>query len=403
MIRWPIFSAAPHRMMFFGGMLQIISTLLWWLIELLGRAWGFPLPTIIASTWIHPFLMLYGIFPFFIFGFLMTTYPRWMRAPIVPYHHYVLTFLLLFTAIPLIYIGIFTHKLILSIGVLCLLGGWSVALYALLQVYFRAPTKDKYYETFLNLALFLGELGILAYLLWLSTDHPLWLNLVRQGSVWLYLLPIMITVSHRMIPYFSSVVLNNYTLVQPSWSLPIMSLCVVGHTFLEIENLWGWRIIFDIPLMLLACHHSFKWRLWASLAIRLLAVLHIAFAWLAIALLLYNIQSLLFLWSGQLYLGLAPLHALTIGFATSLVVGMASRVTLGHSGRALVANTLTWICFWGISMTALLRIIAELFPFHFLGLPLTIWAAGSWLIFLGPWVAYYLPMLILPRVDGRPG
>lgn len=406
MIQWKTFSAAPHRMMFFGGMLQFILTISWWLIELLGRyttGW-IVIQSVVPSTWVHPFLMFYGIFPFFIFGFLMTTYPRWMSGPLVPYRHYVSAWGFLFSSIPLIYIGLLTSKQIFMAGVLCVFIGWSIAFYALLQVYFRAPAKDKHYETVLNFALFAGWLGIFAYLLWLLTDSPLLLDFVRQGSVWLYLLPIMITVCHRMIPYFSSCALKGYRVVQPSWSLPLMGIGVVGHLFLEMLHLWGWRFIFDIPLMFLAFHHTFQWGFIRSFSIRLLAVLHIAFAWLGISLFLFNIQSITFLWSGQLLLGLAPLHALTIGFATSLIVGMASRVTLGHSGRALVANSLTWICFWGISLTALLRIVAELPFFNSLfGLPLTVWATCIGLLFLLPWTLYYLPMTVLPRVDGKPG
>ena len=83
--RWQIFSAAPHRLMFFGGFAQIVLSLLWWSIELAGRytAWWQPLPSSIFSAWIHAFLLICGTLPFFIFGFLLTTFPRWLKqAPI---------------------------------------------------------------------------------------------------------------------------------------------------------------------------------------------------------------------------------------------------------------------------------------------------------------------------------
>jgi uncharacterized protein involved in response to NO len=402
-LHWKIFSAAPHRMMFFGGMLQIVLTIGWWLIELLGRYtnWWTPPPTVIPSTWAHVFLMLYGLPAFFIFGFLMTTYPRWMNGKMIPYRRYAPAFLLLLIATLLIYIGLLINILLFAAGVLLLLTGWSLVFYALLQVYFHAPAKDKHYETVLNMALLAGHFGIFAYFLWLVTGQGIFLSFALHGGLWLYLMPILITVCHRMLPFFSSCVLPNYQEVQPTWSLPLMGVCVIGHTVLEMQYLLAWRFIFDVPLMLLAFHHSLRWGLWRSLQIRLLAVLHIAFLWLGIALLLYNVQSLVLLFSDQFILGRAPLHALSIGFIISLIVGMASRVTLGHSGRALVADRLTWICFWGVSVTTLLRIFAEL-PLFF-GLNLNVWAAGAWLIFLLPWVSRYLPMILLPRVDGKLG
>ena len=401
---WRIVSAAPHRLMFFGGILQLLLTISWWLSELLGRSgMGMAIPTTITSSWGHAILMIYGFPIFFIFGFLMTTYPRWMNGPLIPYHRYVLAFFLLISAILMIYIGLLTNKIILITGMIFLLIGWSIAFYALLAVYWQAPARDKHYESVLNLALLAGWLGVLAYLLWLVTEQPFFLDLARHGGLWLYLLPILITVCHRMIPYFSSCALPHYQVVQPSWSLPLMGISVMGHLLLEMQGLLAWRFIFDIPLMLLAFHHSFYWNFKRSLTIRLLAMLHIAFLWLGIALLLYNIQSIVLLWFGQFWLGRAPLHALTIGFITSLIIGMSSRVILGHSGRALVADNLTWFCFLSVSILALLRIAAELPVLDRMNLTINIVTASSWLILLLPWFLRYMPMILRARVDGRAG
>ena len=98
-VKWEVFTAAPHRMMFFAGALQTVMVMLFWLAELLERAAGWPsLPLVLPSTWVHVFLMLYGLFPFFIFGFLITVYPRWMGGPIVPASRYVTAFGFLATA-----------------------------------------------------------------------------------------------------------------------------------------------------------------------------------------------------------------------------------------------------------------------------------------------------------------
>jgi len=35
--RWNNFTAAPHRVMFFGGALKTIAVMVWWLIELATR------------------------------------------------------------------------------------------------------------------------------------------------------------------------------------------------------------------------------------------------------------------------------------------------------------------------------------------------------------------------------
>src|SRR5665811_2215723 len=89
--RWNNFTAAPHRVMFFGGALQTIAVMVWWLIELATRYGlaGHPLVWSIAPGAAHAYLMIYALFPFFMFGFLMTTYPRWMNGKEIPAQRYV--------------------------------------------------------------------------------------------------------------------------------------------------------------------------------------------------------------------------------------------------------------------------------------------------------------------------
>ncbi len=404
--RWKIFSAAPHRMMFFGGAVQLVAVLVFWTTELVGRyagAWT-PLQTAIPTTWAHAFLMLYALFPFFMFGFLMTTYPRWMGGALVPQRSYVLAFVLLASGIVLFYLGLFTVAWVVAAGVVLILAGWGVGLAALLRVFWRAPTDDKYHERILNLALSAGWLGALSYLVWLFNNEWFYLNLALRAGMWLFLVPVLFTVSHRMIPYFSRCVLDNYREVRPKWSLPLLGVGVLGHFVLETAGLLQWLFLFDVPLFLLGAHHTIAWRLWRSFKVRLLAVLHIAFLWFVIAMALSSMQSLTLLLTGTLILGKAPLHALGIGFIAGMVIAMASRVTLGHSGRPLVADGFTWACFLGVNVAALLRVTAEVPAIAQLPVVhLNLFAAAIWLASITPWVVRYAPMYLLARADGKPG
>lgn len=404
--RWKIFSAAPHRMMFFGGAVQLVAVLVFWMVELVGRYTGTwaPLQTTIPATWAHAFLMLYALFPFFMFGFLMTTYPRWMGGALVPQRSYTLTFVLLAFGVALFYLGLFTVTWVVVAGVILILLGWGVGLAALLRVFRHAPTDDKYHERVLNLALSAGWLGALSYLAWLFSNEWLYLNLALRAGVWLFLVPVLFTVSHRMIPYFSRCVLDNYREVRPKWSLPLLGAGVLGHFALETAGLLQWLFLFDVPLFLMAAHHTIAWRLWRSFEVRLLAVLHIAFLWFAVAMALSSMQSLIFLLTGALIFGKAPLHALGIGFIAGMVLAMVSRVTLGHSGRSLVADGFTWACFLGVNVAALLRVAAEMPALTELpGVHLNLLAAAVWLAAITPWVLRYAPMYLRARADGKPG
>ncbi|MBG7610538.1 MAG: NnrS family protein, partial [Anaerolineae bacterium] len=325
---WEIFTAAPHRMMFFAGAVQLFLPLLFWSAELFGRhtdLWA-PLDTIISITWAHGFIMLYGVFSFFIFGFLMTVYPRWMNGELVPKVAYISTFAWLCFGMLLFQIGIFFNITLAAIGVAIFLLGWATGQIALYKVYKMAPTRNKNYETILNFALAAGWIGSGSFLLWLLTDNWHYLTFSLHAGLWIFLLPILFSVAHRMIPFFSSSIIRGYRNYQPMWTLKIMLASCIGHLIMETMQLTQWLFIADIPLAYVAILHSIKWQPIKSFTDRLLAVLHMAFLWLGLGMLLFSIQSLYFLFSGELILAKGPLHSITIGFFTSLLIAMASRV-----------------------------------------------------------------------------
>jgi uncharacterized protein involved in response to NO len=400
---WQVFSAAPHRMMFFAGFAQLILTVSWWAAELAGRYSGLwqPLPLPVAATWTHAFLMVYGIFPFFIFGFLMTTYPRWMRTDAVPARRYVPAFLLLAAGMLLFYLGMASQRWLLAAGIALFLAGWGVALYALLRSYLAAQVEDTRYETLFNFNLVAGWTGAALFLGAVLSEHWLLAHYAIQIGLWVFLLPLLVGVCHRMLPFFTGAVLKDYEVYRPQWVLPLVLACGIAHAALSMQALWAWRLLPDVALMAMAFHLSYRWQFRRSLQDRLVAVLHIAFLWLGIALALYNLQSFWLAWQGELILGKAPLHALTIGFMVSLVVGMASRVSLGHSGQMLAADGLTWLVFWGISAVAALRMAAELQALSALGGYFNLAAALLWLALLAAWGWRYMPLFLRPRPDGK--
>ena len=400
--RWRVFAAAPHRMLFLPGALQTLLVMLLWLAELLARAgWGAPLPLAIPSAWAHAFLMLFGLFPFFIFGFLFTVYPRWMGGPVIPAPRYISVFALLVSGMLLFYAGLFLSSLLVTAALILLLAGWIAALLALFTVYRQAPRRGPH-ERLLNFALAGGAVGIACFLAAVVMQSPLAFRLARETGLWLFLMPVVFLVAHRMIPFFTQSALINYLMVRPAWTPPLMVVCVVAHAAFELAGLPAWRFLADAPLAAAALHHSWLWQFRRSFHARLLAMLHIAFLWLGIAMTLYTAQSLALLVTGTDYFARAPLHALGIGFFGGMIVAMASRVTLGHSGRALEADDLTWRVLFGINLVAVLRIAAEFAP-GTVGAALNVLAAGAWLLAFLLWARLYAPMYLRPRMDGNPG
>ncbi|MFQ5937406.1 MAG: NnrS family protein [Acidiferrobacterales bacterium] len=86
----------------------------------------------------------------------------------------------------------------------------------------------------------------------------------REVGVWLFLVPVVYTVAHRMIPFFSASVLRDYQMVRPNWSLVLIVICVIGHAALEMLGLLVWRFVFDVPLLLTTAYHTWVWQFWRS-------------------------------------------------------------------------------------------------------------------------------------------
>ncbi|MDV6343503.1 NnrS family protein [Nitrosomonas sp. Is37] len=405
---WHHLSAAPHRSLFLVGALQGVLTLLWWTLDLMGRygVIGNAPVLSLAPIWAHAFLMVYGFFPFFIFGFLFTTFPNWMNGEKIKPRHYLATCMFMAGGVALFYAGLYLGKPILVAGIAVMLTGWGIAIMALLRVLLQTQAQDKRHAQVASVAFIFGWLGVAAYLVWLLTDLSLFLDFSRQAGIWFFLLPILLTVSHRMIPFFSSRVLENYVIVRPYALLWLMLACSAGHGLLQLMGMPQYVWWVDLPLAGCALYLSWAWGLLRSFSVSLLAVLHISFAWLTIAMLLFAAQSLM-MWLNvgeRIWFGLAPLHALVIGYFASMVLGMASRVTIGHSGRPLVLDHFTWLLFLGFQATALLRMLPDIIPaVSALAPMLYLLAAAVWLICFTLWAARFAPTYWRPRVDDKPG
>jgi uncharacterized protein involved in response to NO len=400
---WQVFSAAPHRMMFFAGALQGVLALSWWLADLLGRYTGLyaPFSWPQPSPWLHGFLMIYGFFPFFIFGFLMTVFPNWMNGEKIPPRCYVTIFTLMSGGVALFYAGLWLGAPLLALGALLMLTGWGLALRALFRVLLAAVHPDKLHPALGAAAMVLGWIGLLAYFLWFAGAPGLFGQIGLKVGIWLFLVPTFFAISHRMIPFFTSRVLHDYQIVRPKWALWTVLSCSVAHGLLEIADAARWLWLVDLPFLAASLHLTWHWGIARAMQPRILAVLHIGFAWLSVALALYAAQSLAALAGWPLF-GQAPLHALTVGFFASMLLAMATRVTLGHAGFEMAADGFTWALFLGFQGAALARVVGDL-PLPLPRGHLFLLAAAIWLLCFIPWVVKYAPLYWRPRADGEPG
>jgi uncharacterized protein involved in response to NO len=388
--------------MFLAGAMQAVLTMAWWLSDVLGRyaGWYTPIAWTVPSSWAHAYLMVYGFFPFFMFGFLLTAIPNWLDVEIRR-AHYMISFAGLATGVALVYAGLLAGRSIMALGIVVQLAGWAAGVAGLARVIVVSAPQPKADSWILVAAMTVGWLGGFAFLLWWWSGDAFWAELSRRGGIWFFLLPVFLTVGTRMVPVFSRRAFGASVARRPAWALPALLAGSIGHGLLELAGTRTMLWLVDWPMAAIVVSLTVRWGLRRCLVERLLAMLHLSLLSLATALLLYGAQSVAQL-RGAYVLGLAPLHALTIGFFAAMVIGMASRVSLGHSGRSLAADRLTWACFLGVLATAGVRIAGELPVLSGLGSALIPLAAVAWLGCFLLWGLRYAPLYLQPSLEEAP-
>jgi uncharacterized protein involved in response to NO len=387
-------STVPHRFFFGAGLVSLALAALWWAWTIVARlGYGAP-PAAVPPTTLHAFLMVYGFAPFFMFGFLFTAGPRWLGVEPPPSSHWrppgIVAAVTVLAMLPL--------QLAPAWATQVAAGGYALAWAAVLARFVAliraSPVVDKVHAKLVALALAAGCAGVAAFALAGAGAHVV----VKLVGVWLFLLPVFVVVCHRMIPFFTSGVVPFVTAFRPWWLLAAMLAAPVAHGVLEALGASSWTFVVDAPAALLMLAITLRWGLVQSLGNRLLAMLHVGFVWFGIGFGLFAISSLAER-LGVPGLGLAPMHALTIGFASSLLMAMVTRVICGHSGRTLAADTLTWYLFLLLQVAAVARIAAERLPWSHAYACAALLFASSFV----PWVAKYAPLTWRARADGRPG
>jgi uncharacterized protein involved in response to NO len=138
------------------------------------------------------------------------------------------------------------------------------------------------------------------------------------------------------------------------------------------------------------------WRPWRTARHPLVWVLHVAYAWIPLHLVLRVAAELG--WAAES----AAIHALTVGALGGLVIGMMTRTSRGHTGRPLHADRFDVACYVAVSLAAVLRVFVPIAaPSQ--TLPAIVASGMLWSFAFGLFALRYWPVLTRPRLDGAPG
>ncbi|MDN5939019.1 MAG: NnrS family protein [Salinisphaera sp.] len=397
---WRHFVAAPHRMFFFGGVWGLVLSMLWWGAVLVSAPIAAPAP-----HWIHGWLLVFGAFAFFVFGFLTTVLPRWLNTPPVSARLYRPAALAQMAGYMLTVIGALWFRPLALAGMFLTGVTWLGVLIVLALLFRRGQTgRSRLHPRWALAVVAVGGAAALAAVRAGLLADPAGLALAPRVGLWAFLAAMVFVVAHRMLPFFASAALGSgYRMVRPQWGPPVVVLLLWSHAALLALGGAGWLCLVDLPLLLVTGWHLFCWQPWKARGNPLLWSLFVAFAWLPVAAGLSAVQSVVLRVCGEVVLGLAPLHALAAGLVASMVFAMVTRVSLGHAGRALSMPRPAVGCFLLLQLAAVARVCVEIHGDSLDHHAILLLSAGLWLCAFTPWALWLSALYWQPRCDGRPG
>jgi uncharacterized protein involved in response to NO len=208
---------------------------------------------------------------------------------------------------------------------------------------------------------------------------------------------IMTVMAGRVIPMFT----NNGIPGAAATRHPVVEKLALGGVLavLGADLLQAPPAVIAVLALIVALAHAVRlylWQPWRTLGTPMVWVLHLAYGWIVIYLVLRGLAALGL--GGELF----AVHALTVGAIGGLTIGMMTRTARGHTGRPLVADRFEVACYVLVALAAVIRVFGGmLLPQAYLA---TVVLSGiCWSSAFALYAVRYWPVLSRARLDGKPG
>jgi len=354
----------------------------------------FLLPTTGLSpiAW-HIHEMIFGFSATIAVGFILTAAQTWTGKPSIkgfPLLLFILVWLMVRVCLlvnqPLfIYIAIALQSL-----------WWLASIAIFSQLVLSSKNKRNY--LFIPLLTSLMILNTLLLFFDLQNDNVLALHIARI-SILMFCLLVGI-LAGRVIPFFTSSGAKLKTITTPSWLTILLIATSVAGILVFLLSAFI-KLPFSPAVLMIASGilHILRLSLWrstATLKIPLLWSLHLAYLSLGLGLILLGMSYHPFNYLQSPFSFSDALHLITIGAMSLMIFSMMCRVSLGHTGRALIVHPLVAWLFAIIFISAIARVLLPIFHQPLIGWNIS---ACLWLLASCYFLKVYFPVLTRKKIE----
>jgi len=377
-----LFALGFRPFYFVASVFAALSVVLW-----IGGYAGF-LPLVYDGNPVrHAHEMIYGFAVAVIVGFLFTAGRNWSNRP-TPHGPLLAAFVALWLAGRLLAFTPWTMAAALVSA------SFPVAAAAALAVPFvQAGLRRNYFFVGLLVAIGAADLGVQLA----SSGVVAWPAQAGLHAGLDIVLLIMAVIGGRVIPMFT----NNAIPGAGATRRPAVEIVALGSLVVLMA-----ADVLSVPPVALAsicavaaAAHVVRfalWHPWRTARQPLVWILHLGYAWIVVHLALRVPGEL-----GGMPATLAT-HALTAGAIGCLTLGMMTRTARGHTGLPLVAGRGEIACYALVGIAAFVRVFCPMLaPSHYVAAVVV--SGLCWAAAFGTYAFLYAPVLVRPRLDGRPG
>lgn len=380
----PTFLSSGFRPFFLGAATLALLNMLIWLGYLTGNL---EIHSQFEPVYWHLHEMMFGFIGAAIAGFLLTAVPNWTGRPGVKGLNLASLAALWLMGRVAVFYSEYTGGYFAAIA--------DLPLFFIFSLYMYREISAQGSKRNLPIVILIFSFGLANALM---HAENIWdIDSAQYGyrlSILLVAALIML-IGGRIIPNFTTnwlkqnggdklpTLMNGYDLVCAIWSIVSLFSWVIVPEFI----ITGYLLAIAGILNLIRLS---RWQMLAIIKQPILLILQIGYLWLSIGIFALGVFNIFNLDQSQI-----PVHIITIGAFSTMILGVMSRASLGHTGRKIIASKLTIGIYICINLSIICRVLSA-----YSGDASTAFlhiSATAWILSFGLFLLQYAPYFFTAR------